>query len=120
MEVVARTRFVRLSALKARDLARSLKGLTVADALKVTEFSERKAAMVIGKTLKSAIANAENKAKLSVDQLKVKEAIIDEGPRLKRFWPRSRGSVSPVLKRMCHVKVVLTDGQKEKEKEDKE
>lgn len=117
MDVVAKTRFARLSVLKARDLAKSLKGLAVADALKVTEFSERKAGILIGKTLKSAIANAENKAKLSIDQLKVKEAIIDEGPRMKRFWARSRGSVSPVLKRMSHIKVVLTDGKNEKEEE---
>jgi large subunit ribosomal protein L22 len=115
MEVVAKMRFARISALKARDLARSLKGLPVSEALKITEFSERKAAIMVGKTLKSAIANAENNRKLSVDQLAVKEAIIDEGPRMKRFWARSRGSASPILKRMSHIKVVLTDGKKEEE-----
>lgn len=77
MEVTARTKFARLSPSKARDLARKMQGLPVADALKITDFSARKAAGLIGKTLKSAIANAENNAKLAVDELTVKEAVID-------------------------------------------
>jgi large subunit ribosomal protein L22 len=109
MEISATTRFTRLSALKARDLARRVQGLPATEALKITGFSERKAALLLGKTLKSAIANAENRAKLSVDKLRVKEAVIDEGPRQRRFWARSRGSASPILKRMCHIRIVLTD-----------
>jgi large subunit ribosomal protein L22 len=111
MEVKAVTRFARLSPTKARDLARKMQGLPVADALKVTDFSARKAAALLGKTLKSAIANAENNAKLAVDELTVKEAVVEEGPRMKRFWSRARGSIRPVVKRMCHIKIVLTDGQ---------
>jgi len=113
MDISATTRYTRLSALKARDLARRVQGLPAAEALKVTDFSERKAASLIGKTLKSAIANAENKARLSVDKLRVKEAVIEEGPRLRRFWARSRGSASPILKRMCHIRIVLTDDVEE-------
>lgn len=111
MEVTAVTKFARLSPQKARDLARKMQGLPVAAALKVTDFSPRKAAALIGKTLKSAIANAENNAKLAVDELTVKEAVVEEGPRLKRYWSRARGGVSPVVKRMCHIRIVLTDGQ---------
>ena len=113
MDISATTKYARLSTLKARDLARRVQGLPAAEALKVTSFSERKAASLLGKTLKSAIANAENRAKLSVDKLRVKEAVIEEGPRLRRFWPRSRGSASPILKRMCHIRIVLTDDVKE-------
>jgi len=113
MDISATTKYARLSALKARDLARRVQGLPAAEALKVTGFSERKAASLIGKTLKSAIANAENRAKLSVDKLRVKEAVIEEGPRLRRSWARSRGSASPILKRMCHIRVVLTDDGEE-------
>jgi large subunit ribosomal protein L22 len=113
MDVVAISRFVRLSPNKARDLARKVSGLKVADALRITELSPRKAAFAIGKTLKSAIANAENNAKLSVDDLTVKRAVIEEGSRWRRFWARSRGSVSPVQKRTCHVRIVLSDGKKE-------
>lgn len=110
MEVAATMKFARMSALKGRLLVAKIQGLPVNEALKITEFKGRKAAALIGKTLKSAIANAENNAKLAVDSLRVKEAVINEGPRMRRFWPRARGSVSPVLKRTCHVRIVLTDG----------
>ena len=113
MDVAATSKFVRLPPRKAFDLVRGMRGLRVADALNLTAFSPRKAAFEIGKTLKSAIANAENNAKLSVDELQVKEIVIEEGPRLKRFWPRARGSAGPVLKRTCHIRVVLTDGKDE-------
>ena len=111
MEITAITKFARMSPLKARDLARKVQGLPVADALRITDFSPRKAAGLIGKTLKSAIANAENNAHLAVDELTVKMAVVEEGPRMKRYWSRARGSMRPVLKRMCHIKIVLTDGQ---------
>jgi len=109
MNVVARTKNVRISPLKARDLARELQGLPVSAALRVVEFSERKAAFYLGKTLKSAISNAEHNNELDAETLIVKEAVVEEGPRLKRFWPRARGSVSPIRKRMSHIKIVLTD-----------
>ncbi len=111
MEVTAVTKFARLSPTKARDLVRRMQGLPVAEALQVTDFSARKAATLIGKTLKSAIANAENNAKLAVDELVVKEAVVEEGPRMKRYWSRARGGIRPIRKRMCHIKIVLTDGE---------
>ena len=113
MDVRATTRFLRLSPLKARDLIRRVKGLPVDEALRVTQFSSRKAAGLIGKTLKSAIANAEKNAKLNVDELRVKQAVIEEGPRLKRYWPRARGTVRPIQRRTCHIRIVLTDGREE-------
>jgi large subunit ribosomal protein L22 len=110
MEVRAVSKFVRLAPRRARDLARAIQGLPVTEALKVTDFSERKAATLIGKTLKSAVANAENNAKVSADSLRVKEAIIGEGPAMKRSWPRARGMASRIRKRTSHVTIVLTDG----------
>ena len=86
-----------------------MQGLPVAEALRMVDLNERKAAFHVAKTLKSAIANAENNAKLSVDDLRVKEAVVDNGPMLKRFRPRARGGASRILKRTCHIKVVLTD-----------
>lgn len=109
MDIEATTKGVRLSASKARDIARRLCGLKVEQALQATAVSERKAAFHIGKTLKSAIANAENNADLDVDGLWVKSAVIDEGPVMRRYWPRARGMVSPIQKRSCHIKIVLTD-----------
>ena len=75
----------------------------------MAQFSSRKAAGLLAKTLQSAIANAQHNADLEVDQLRVKEAIVDDGPRLRRYWPRARGSASPIQKRMCHIRIVLTD-----------
>jgi len=111
MEVKAVTKYVRLSPRKARDMARAIQGLRVADAIKTVEFSERKAARQLEKTIRSAVANAENNAKLSADDLRVKEATIGEGPAMKRFWARSRGMVSRIRKRTSHVTIVLSDGK---------
>jgi large subunit ribosomal protein L22 len=109
MDVTAITRNVRLSALKGRPIAREVQGKPVATALQVVDFSPQKAALALSKTLKSALANARNKG-LDVDRLSVKLAVFDEGARLRRYWPRARGSASPIARRLCHVKVVLTDG----------
>ena len=64
---------------------------------------------MIGKTLKSAVANAENNANLKPDGLVVKEATVGEGPTIKRIMPRARGSASPILKRTSHIRIVLSD-----------
>ncbi len=109
MEITATTKYVRMSPTKARDLANEIKGLSVSDALFITEFNARKAALQIGKTLKSAIANAEHNEGLSVDQLVVKNAIVDGGPMMKRFRPRARGSASPIQKKTSHITIVLSD-----------
>lgn len=120
MDVMAITKFSRMSPLKARPLARKLRGLTVSEALKITQFNNRKAAALLDKTLRSAIANAQHNEELAVESLRVKEAIIDEGPRHRRYWPRARGSASPIRRRTCHVRVVLTDGQPDNIVNDKE
>ena len=109
MEVSATTKYVRMSPLKARGVASAIRGLSVADALRITEFNAKKSALQIGKTLKSAAANAEANEGVSADQLFVKDAYVDGGPTLKRFRPRARGSASPIHKRTSHVTVVLSD-----------
>lgn len=109
MEVSATTKYVRMSPLKARGVADAIRGLSVTDALRITEFNAKKSAAQIGKTLKSAAANAEANEGVSIDQLFVKEAYVDGGPTLKRFRPRARGSASPIRKRTSHVTVVVAD-----------
>lgn len=109
MDVQAVTKYVRLSPTKARDFAKALQGLPVASAVKMTELSERKAATLIGKTLKSAIANAENNAGLSAEDLLVKSAVIEEGPRMRRFRAGARGMYKPIRKRMSHIRIVLSE-----------
>jgi large subunit ribosomal protein L22 len=111
MEVTAKLKYMRLAPRKARDLVRVVQGLPVDKALTLIQFSERKAATMVRKALKSAIANAENNARLHADKLWVKEAIIEEGPVFKRFWPRARGMVSHIRRRTSHIKITLTDEQ---------
>lgn len=109
MEITAKAKYVRISPRKARDLARALSGRSASEALQLVEVNERKAARLIEKTLKSAIANAEQVHRVSADALWVKRAVVDGGPSLKRYWPRSRGMAHPILKRMSHIVIVLTD-----------
>ena len=109
MEITATTKYIKMSPTKARDLANEIKGLPVSDALFITEFNARKAALQIGKTLKSAIANAEHNQGLSADQLIVKNAIVDGGPMMKRYRPPARGSASPIQKKTSHITIVLSD-----------
>lgn len=109
MEVSATTKYVRMPASKARDLAAQLKGMPVGQALGLTGVCDRKAASVLHKTLKSAIANAENNARLDVEKLRVKQATIDGGPSMRRYWARARGMARVISRKTCHVHVVLTD-----------
>jgi large subunit ribosomal protein L22 len=113
MDVTATTKYVRLSASKARDVASALRGKPVEAALATAQLSARKAGKYFYKTLKSAIANATHNSELNADDLRVKSAVVHEGPALRRFWPRARGSAGPISKRMCHITVVLTDGKSE-------
>jgi large subunit ribosomal protein L22 len=92
-----------------REVTREIQGLPVSAALDLLAFTPKKAAFLIGKTLKSAVANAENNANLKVDGLVVKEAVVGEGPTMKRMMPRARGSGSRILKRTSHIRIVLTD-----------
>src|SRR5919205_1475845 len=109
MEVRSTYRYARISPFKVREVTREIQGLPVARALDVLAFTPKKAAFLIGKTLKSAVANAENNANLKVDGLVVKEAVVGEGPTMKRMMARARGSGSRILKRSSHIRIVLTD-----------
>jgi|TARA_B110000438_G_scaffold292985_1_gene332126 large subunit ribosomal protein L22 len=109
MEVRSIYKTARVSPKKARDVAREIQGLPVSEALDALTFTPRKAAFLIGKTLKSAIANAENNHELAADKLVVKEANVSSGPSFRRFKPRARGSASAILKRTSHIKIILTD-----------
>jgi large subunit ribosomal protein L22 len=92
-----------------REVTRAIQGLPVSAALDQLAFSPKKAAHLIAKTLKSAVANAENNANLRVDGLVVKEATVGEGPTMKRMMARARGSGSRILKRSSHIRIILTD-----------
>jgi large subunit ribosomal protein L22 len=109
MEVRSTYKYARISPLKLREVTHEIQGLPVSAALDLLAFTPKKAAFLIGKTLKSAIANAENNANLKPDGLVVKEATVGEGPTLKRIMARARGSASRILKRTSHIRIVLSD-----------
>jgi len=109
MQVRSIYRYAKISPFKVREVTRAIQGLPVSAALDLVAFSPKKAAGLIAKTLKSAVANAENNANLRVDGLVVKEATVGEGPTMKRMMTRARGSGSQVLKRSAHIRIILTD-----------
>lgn len=113
MEVRSITKYARVSAKKARDVARAIQGMPVSDALDTLNYTPKKAAFLIGKTLKSALANAENNHDLPGDTLVVKEASICEGPMFRRFKPRARGSASAIRKRTSHIYITLSEAEVE-------
>src|SRR5260221_3725623 len=109
MQVSSTYRYARISAFKAREVTRAIQARSAADALDLLTFSPKKAALLVRKPLKSAIANAENNASLKVDTLLIKEAVVGEGPTYKRFRARARGSASPLRKRTSHIRIILSD-----------
>ena len=109
MDVRSIYRYARTSAFKVREVTREIQGLPVAAALDLLAFTPKKAAFLINKTLKSAIANAENNANLKAESLVVREAVVGEGPTIKRHMARARGSASPIHKLTSHIRIILTD-----------
>jgi large subunit ribosomal protein L22 len=110
MEVQALTRYARMSPKKMREVANIIQGRKAPEAVDYLGLIPRKSARLIAKTLKSAIANAENNNNLSADSLIVKLAIIENGPVLKRFKAGARGTAMPRRKKMSHIRIVLSDG----------
>ena len=109
METKAVARYVRASPQKCRLVADQVRRLPVGQALELLQFSPRKAAAPIRKTLESAIANAEHNQGLDIDELRVDTITIDEGPVLKRWRPRAKGRATPVIKRTSHITVGVGD-----------
>lgn len=109
MEVKSTYKYARISPKKARDVARAIQGMPVSAALDILAYTPRKAAEMLSKTLKSAVANAENNHDLIADDLTIKESTVGDGPTLKRFKPRARGSAAAIRKRTSHFFITLTD-----------
>lgn len=116
MEVKSTSKFVRLSPKKARDVAREIQGLPVSSALDILTFTPKKAAQLIGKTLKTAIADADNNFGLDTGSLIIKEAVIGAAPTQRRFKPRAKGSAGPILRRSSHISITLVGSAPEKKK----
>jgi large subunit ribosomal protein L22 len=114
MQVHAITKNVRMSAQKMREVVRQIQGLSAMQAQAILAVVPRKGARVVAKTLKSAIANAEDlkgsrNFSGEAGGLLIKEAVAQTASSFKRFTPKARGSAGPIIKRNCHVKIVLSD-----------
>jgi len=92
-----------------REVTRQIQGMKAVQAQAVLQAVSRKSAFWVAKTLKSAIANAENNRGAKPEALRIQEAVAGTARTLKRFTPKARGSAGPILKRSCHIKIVLTD-----------
>ena len=111
METQAILKYQRISAQKCRLVANAVRGLKVDRALEFLNFNNKKASRLILKVLESAVANAENNNSQDIDDLMVKNILIDEGPTGKRHMPRARGRVNEILKRSSHITVIVSDGK---------
>lgn len=109
MEVRATTKGMGASSRKVRLILDRLPGLTVDQALALLRYVQSPHARSVSKVVLSAASNAENNFDLDVDDLVIKRAYADEGPTMRRFRPRSRGRVSPILKRSSHITIILDE-----------
>ena len=115
MEARASSRYLGLSAQKARLLLGLIRGQAVERALGILEFTPRHGAKLVAKTLRSAVANTESGQRVDVDLLYVKRVFADEGPTQKRFLPRAHGRATKLFKRTSHITVVVDERQKARE-----
>ncbi|MEL0628518.1 50S ribosomal protein L22 [Psychromonas aquatilis] len=109
MEALAKHLYARSSAQKARLVADQIRGLPVEKALELLSYSPKKAAVLIKKVVDSAIANAEHNEDADIDELVITKICVDEGPTMKRIMPRAKGRADRIMKRSCHITVVVSD-----------
>jgi large subunit ribosomal protein L22 len=109
MEVRAVAKQVKVSPYKVRRILDLIRGKNVKEALTVLQFLPTPNAKIVANVVKSAAANAENNFSMSKDDLRIIETFADEGRVMKRFRPKARGRISPILKRSSHITVVVDE-----------
>ncbi len=112
MQAKAIAKFVRMSPRKVRLVADLIRGRSVNEAYALLQFSKKAASEPVGKTLRSAVANAQYRAQdegdvLDVDELRIQQIFVDEGPTLRRWRARAMGRAAPIRKRTSHITVVV-------------
>ena len=108
MEAKAIARYVRVTPRKADQVLQLIRGKRVDQATEILDFASKHVAKVIGKVMKSAVANAVAiEGKINIEELRVKMAVAGAGPTMKRFLPRAQGRATPLLKRTCHITIVV-------------
>ncbi len=109
VKTYAKLRYARISPQKVRLVADQVRGMPIELALNTLKFSNKKAAQLVGKLLESAVANAENNDGADIDELKVAEVFVDEGPTMKRMRPRAKGRGNRILKRTSHITIAVAE-----------
>ena len=109
MEVKASLNFTRIGAFKARRVANLIKGRGVNEASNILSYSSLKASRLIQKLLSSALANAEQKKVIDIDQLYIKNVIVNKASSLKRHRPIARGRANPIEKQQSHIELILSE-----------
>ena len=109
MEVKASLNYARIGCQKARLVADVIRGKDVNEAIRSLTFMKQKGAGLIKKLIESAVANAEDKKVIDIDNLFVKTIWVDMGPSMKRFRPRAQGRAFQVKKKLSHINVILDE-----------
>ncbi len=109
MEVKASLKYAYVGAQKARLVADLVRGKDVSEALKILTVTNKKTATLLKKIIESAVANADYKKVIDIDNLYVKTVTVDQGPVLKRFRPRAQGRAYGIRKKLSHINVVLDE-----------
>ncbi len=109
MEVRAVSKYVRISPQKVRKVIGGIKGKPVESGLQKLKFMPQKAANILEKIIRSAVANADQNADIDIDMLVIQNITADQGPSLKRWKARARGRGTRVLKRTSHITVILAE-----------
>ncbi len=113
MEAKAIGKYLRISPRKVRLVIDQIRGKDVGEATAILKFTSKRASVYVLRVLSSALANATHNNEMNLDNLYVAEAYVDEGPTLKRFRPRARGTASKIRKRSSHITVVLREREEE-------
>ena len=109
MEVTAKLKYAKVGTQKARLVADLVRGMNVNEAIKTLTFNKKKTADLVKKLIESAVANAEQKQVIDVDNLYVKTITVDKGPDFKRFQPRAQGRAFMIRKKQSHINVILDE-----------
>lgn len=111
MEAKSITKYIHFSPYKARLVVDLIRGKSAEEALKILNFSNKKAAKILVKTLRSAMANAQTNHAMNLEALYVAKAFVDHGPRWNRFMPRSMGRATTITKPTSHITVILKESE---------
>lgn|SRR5574341_1674993 len=107
MEITARTKYTRITPRKVKIVIEMVRGKRVEDALNILDVTRKAASRIVGKLVRSAVANASRRGDIDVDTLFIKGITVGPGPTLKRFRPAPMGRATPVKKRTSHISVIL-------------